>query len=684
MAYIPAWEEEYQDLMNEEINEELKLDKELEKPIVSTGRIGMTITEGRQFGDFRKTLTTAARKGTTKVEFATATEIGYGPEAYGKTKRQELKELSFATGVQINSVHTPTWVEGLSGIDLQQGKISDEKIQRIIKTTEHTMEFAADIQPKDVDTKTKTNGVSIVVHVAEYPYGGRPPELKEVYEEEEKKYGKFVVGKDQPYYLVDTRGNQIIGAITKRFKLSLPKVPYEINGNEIRFKEPWENGTNIEVFTYDIDEVRKVTEKLKLIYHDPKKIEQAFKNEKEKQLALHILKVAKDYKKISQQDEKYLLERPHLAAFLLNHDSQKREIEAWINHYEKDYHELIKQYQAVKEYKDMVIKAIYESKTAEEFKKKHPEAWEILSHYMPGINVANHTVFYDRKTFVEAFEDALKMMEKEIKNRYNGILSYKEKLAELEAMETAIKPIEDVAIEKSTDTLATLGIKAYEITKKKALNQPVYIAAENWVPEAGFGTHPEELLYLIKKAREKMKEKLVKEYHMKPKDAEKLAKQHIKITLDTEHLALWQNYFQPKTGENEKEAFLKWFKEKIKKLIDEDVIGNVHLVDSVGGHEQMPPGEGELPLKEIVQELIKSGYKGPINSEGWSDPNEQLFAAWRNIANATYINPAGKGISWSDVDWDNVYTKYRVGEYGHTLSLIPDESWKFWSNLPID
>lgn len=690
--YVPEWEKEFQELLDKQKSAELEIDKKLEEPIISTGRIGMTITEGQHAGgDFIKTLASAARKGATKVELALNQQagIGYGAEGYGKTKRQELKELSFATGVEISSIHVPTEYEGFSGVDIRNERISEEKIQHFMKKVENALKFAADTMPKKIDSKNPTDGISIVVHVGEFPGQQKIKPLQEVYEEEEKKFGKFVVYKDNPYFLVDTETKRII-SFSENLRVPLALENFKLENGKIQFFEPWENGKPV-VETFSFGDFKKVCENLK-----NSGIEYIKKAEDEKYqaLAAKIANLAENLKEkgiIKNENEVY--EKPHWVLMLLSNEKEEKEALSKIKEMEREYEEILLRIKKIEEYKRVYQQFIEYGKKAGQL---DDPAFRALLTVQRKLQTELHPIPLEEIQSIEYLEKLIKDLKTEASRRYEAMISFQEELKRLEERKKKIKPLEDYALEKSINTLAQMGLKAMEYTQKNNLSKPLYIAPENWVPESGFGSHPEELLFLVKEARKKMTEmltsptievngqKINNPYYIPDKNkAEELAKQHIKLTLDTEHLALWKNYFLANNPQKSDEAFIEWFKEKVEKLIKENVIGNVHLVDSFGGHSQLPPGEGELPLKEMVKKLIEAGYKGPISSEGFGDPDEQLFAAWRNIANAVYFR-ANRGVSWQDIDWDNVYHKYRVGEYGHNLYLIPSEDWKFWSGLSLN
>ncbi len=682
--YVPSWEREYNDEMNSEVNDQLNLDKKLEEPIITTGRIGMTITEGRNVGgSFIKTMAQAARKGTRKVEFATMDartggEMSIGVDSYGNDDRQVIKELSQVTGVEVNSVHTPTWIQGLSGLDPREGKVSDDRIHDILNTTHKVINFAADIMPKnqvnEERPESRTEGVSIVVHFGEFPRvnGVSLPDenLKKYFEEEEKKYGKFIVSEDAPYYLVDERTGKIVTEINKHVKIPLPMQEYDEQGN---IRQPWQlkDGKDVQVESYNIKDFKKAIDYIK----NPNQPENA-----------RIVNLANYLEYLKRNVGNKVIEKPQLAMYFAAQEQQKREAESWKLFHLKDFEENKRRLEALQK-----LKQILEIQRREV--NKDPElseqAKKIYTNIVESFPTPVGEAYLGETPKVEVVDKLIDSLKVELKRQWDGIVSNEQKIKEIEVEREFIKPLEDVALKKSLDTLAKMGIDAYKQTQKRKLPKPIWIAAENFDPQSGFGAHPEEMIYLINNARKRMVELLTDEkspYYnpsISKDEAEKLAKQHIKATLDTEHLALWRNYFHANNPEKSDEEFMKWYTEEVDKLIKADIIGNVHIVDSKGGHVQMAPGKGDLPLKEIIKKLVKSGYKGPLNSEGWGSGDEQLFGAWKNLTTASYLGPVG-GVSWSDIELDNSYLKYRTGEYGHTLSLIPSDSWKFWSGTPLD
>lgn len=147
------------------------------------------------------------------------------------------------------------------------------------------------------------------------------------------------------------------------------------------------------------------------------------------------------------------------------------------------------------------------------------------------------------------------------------------------------------AIDKASETFGNLAMKSYEKFGDKA---PV-IAVENMFQGFAF-SRAEDLKPLIEKSRDKFVEKLVKEKGMNKKKAEKIAEKHLGVTWDVGHLNLMK-----KKGFGDEDII-----EQTKKIAP--MVKHVHLTDNFGfGDSHLPPGMGNVPLKEILKALEKRG-----------------------------------------------------------------------------
>jgi hypothetical protein len=312
-------------------------------------------------------------------------------------------------------------------------------------------------------------------------------------------------------------------------------------------------------------------------------------------------------------------------------------------------------------------------------------------------------------------KEFIEKKEKEIKRIINERDSYLEYVrssqAQIRKMEEDMKntvPVKEVAMVRSADTLGQAGVIAFDTTKEKKLHNPLCMAPENINPQE-FGSHPDEMVELVEVARKRMVELMTSPkitdvkgrpvernpyYHegISKQQAEKLAADHIKVTLDTQHLNMWRRHFERKAGETEEsrdKRFNKWYVEQVEKLADKGVIGNIHLVDGMGlGHTHLPAGQGTFPVAEALEKLREKGYRGPISSEGHGEgPERQLTAAWEAVGKPTglYFAATQRAQSWTDVE--NSYfgsakrpPGYIVGDFAKQIS----NDFTLWSGIPLE
>ena len=153
-------------------------------------------------------------------------------------------------------------------------------------------------------------------------------------------------------------------------------------------------------------------------------------------------------------------------------------------------------------------------------------------------------------------------------------------------------PIEDFALEKSSQTFGNAAYKAYKDLKGK--NVPLLVI-EN--PPAGFALSTgEDIKNMVEKSREQFVKKAV-EGGMSKDYAEEEAKKLIGATWDVGHINMLRKY-----GYSEKEIV-----EETKKVAP--FVRHVHLSDNFGfEHTELPMGMGNVPLKEMMEKLGENGY----------------------------------------------------------------------------
>lgn len=239
-----------------------------------------------------------------------------------------------------------------------------------------------------------------------------------------------------------------------------------------------------------------------------------------------------------------------------------------------------------------------------------------------------------------------------------------------------LKPIEEVGIQKSAYGVARAAMHAYEKEKAMSLEKPLFVAPENIFPEMGYGAHPEELKEIVLKSREAMKDMLIKQNHLPEDRAEKIAKEHIKATFDIGHAYTWRKYF-----DGTDEEFNKWLKDQVGELQKKEIIGHVHLSDNFGYYdEELAVGEGKAPVKEFVQQMRESGYKGKMVVE--SPEDLALYPAWRTLSSPVYrVN--GQATTWTEIQ-GSYFGRTQKPNYTFGEGVQINDDWAMWSGQALE
>jgi len=262
-----------------------------------------------------------------------------------------------------------------------------------------------------------------------------------------------------------------------------------------------------------------------------------------------------------------------------------------------------------------------------------------------------------------------------------------------------LKSADEYALDEAFDSYARAGIHAMRrsdaLREKGELKKNIFVAMENLFPEV-YGSHPVELVRLVKQSREKMTELLQNEYGKKEKEAQKLANEHIKATLDLGHLNIWRKHWVQDKSKSLKENdqdFDKWVLDMVEYMSKEDIIGHVHVDDNLGyGDEHLAPGDGNAPIKDMIKILKKNGYKGELIVEPGADWDldkgafSSLSKTWKYLGSpigGTVGSFAARGSqSWSGMQYghfgQNAPAYFTFGSYS------PSEDFKLWSGVPLD
>jgi len=314
-------------------------------------------------------------------------------------------------------------------------------------------------------------------------------------------------------------------------------------------------------------------------------------------------------------------------------------------------------------------------------------------------------------------EEEIKNYERERDVRLRLIVEQeRKKVAQINTKNNLV-PLKDLALPRSADAIAKAAITAYDRVQEKHLARPITLVPENLGPHE-YGSHPDEMIEIVNKSRDAFVNRLTqkeiedprgltdnkgkphiidnpyyrKEFAKDPKKAEELAKQYIKSTIDAQHLQMWQAHFKRESGETELEKekrFYTWYDEQLRKLMESDVLGHVHVVDGMGrGHVHLPVGQGRImEMSEAFDELRSMGLT--MTHEGWMEGQARHLEKGWDVA-----GPSGQtiyGAPGGDYVLSESYHKH-LGSGQPPRYFTPDETdfsshpedFKIWSEVPLE
>lgn len=647
--------------------------EEISEPILTTGQIGQTVSEGPGQGTFLESVQGAIRKGAKAVELSISTRApGTGPDSYTKEKLREIREMAKANQVELVSVHVPVEKVGnLSGYNPQQGFIEEQRFMQV-NEVKKAIKFAAET----------TDGGAIVVHTGEF---------QRVMSEQpwaRTKYGDFRAYEEEPdrfvAYLVDDRTGRVVTDVKKTQVVyepvyitarerglagkTDPKTGHVFRETDwVNIKDQWLDPANTEqlferVPKWNPDktnfEVKRVT------WDDFKKRAEAWNKE-------HAAEIARNPDRYVSAEEMFM--RTQMENRVLQAKGSSLFHAQHYEHYKEQYDKLRG---ALKFY--------------EELEKKVPpeEQWKIMKERRTGL--PPDIAVPENVLPTQYIKEMMKQAEDSMRYIHEASSSADAQARQIEEDMTHIKSVAKFAKEQSVKSYAEAVLYAIDITNEHKLNNPLFIAPENILPEYGYGSHPNELIELVNLTRERVKERLMVERNMSEHRAEELAKRHVMATLDTEHLGIWRKHFVRKSAETDedfKKRFDGWYMEQVKKLHEAGIIGHLHIADGFGyENANLPAGTGVIPVVDAVTYLVKHGFKGPFLSEGYGDSERMLRQTWKAFGSPIYsfVGPVAPG---APVRWSDVQHSY----FGHTNppnyvfgAYAPSNDWTLWSQTPME
>jgi sugar phosphate isomerase/epimerase len=670
-----------------------------EKELKSTGDVGIGIGDlgmSLGLGPVPNVSAVAAklRPGIKNLEFVfmgTGKGSGQGqtPGMYGEKQRQAFREIGKANKVNFTT-HSTVGIYGLSGMD-QQGNFSKASKNHSLDELKRAIKFAADVG----------RGGPVVVHSGEFSR----PIVDSAWNQKDDGYkGQFEMFDDEEgktsYKVVDSRHGNLIAEARKNRDVSRPVwltayqddrnkgivkgdyVDYE--GNKIsRAKRvpKWDKEKQeFEIKQYgwkDLEQdSRDMTGEAKDEWRRWKK---SGKNEREN------IKNKSPWARFMNTwvKEENIEVKPEEAYIIANLETSAANARGWSLQYSGNFDELIKKKKELDE--SLKFYEELESKTPQE------ERWKLMRKVGEGDLLPGEEMMPS------------KIIEKKLRNLNNDIKRSQEAASgqlsqAAESVETMkhVESAETYALREACNAYAESAIVAWrktkELEKTKDLKRPLSIALENLFPEH-YGSHPDEIMKLVRQSRSSMQKMLQEKYHRSEEEAKKLSEQHITTTFDTGHLNMWRKYWKTDPNktiqENDKE-FDQWMLSKVEDMVKKKMIGHVHIDDNYGYHDDhLAPGEGNTPIKKMLKILKDNGYKGELIVEPGADYTtdvsgfHSVMKTWKDLDLSVY----GKGSGLAPKTWGGV----GYGHFGQNQppyfvigSYVPSEDFTLWSGVPFD
>jgi len=612
------------------------------------------------------------REGAGKIEFEF---MGAGksnsqqpsPEAFGTKEREDMRALAEINEVK-TSVHAPLHSNSLAGYGEQA--FSDQARQFAVKEIERAIHFAAEA----------TKGGAIVFHTSEWT---RPlSEIKEKtgdqlflgYKEEEQK---------APVMVVDPQTGQI-SAVRKDYYVYEPKFhTAETYEKEIKRKlvGTIDSKTGLKVEADDWVDVDGHPIKREWII-DPKKSDELFNRVpiwNKDQTNFEVERI--EYKKFVEDAQKIEKETgakvaPEVLFFKTQIANKVLQAKGHSLFYARQYDE-------IKEARSSAAKAL---EFYEKLENNIPEdeKWKLMMQDERVRRHIGHMVPPKDMLPSEYLKDVIKGLTDDMRHIHESSASSDAQAREAQEQMNRVQRVEDYGKKKVAQTIAEGGMKAMIYTEqhRKELDEPLYVAPENWRPEQ-YGSHPDEIRALVNESRKQMQEQLTKEGYSE-EEAKRRAKEHIKATLDIGHFNVWRQHFkaeQGETPEDRNKRFDKWMLTQTEKLAKDGIVGHIHVSDNFGyDDEHLTPGQGNVPMKEFIKKMEDAGLKDFIVETGSFNPMTALPDTWALLGSPVYSTtrvPTFRSMHEQHFGYHNP-AAYIVGAYA------PSNEWRLWSEVPME
>jgi len=627
------------------------------------------------------------------------------PEQYGIDQRRAIAEIKRANDVKFTT-HASFGIMGLSGAD-QHGNFSWTHQKMSVDEVKKAIEFAADA----------AGGGSVVVHTGEYerPIAEMPWARDKNGKLMFRRY--YTEADDAQFPVIDDRTGQVITTVQKdrlvaRAKWLRANTDYDgldQHGNPVRIRKSdyidYEGKKIIDPYDPIHGRVPEYNEtsgrfEVEMLHFDDFVKEAEERNRrKEQQIGRKLRSEEMDYP-----------EEVYIKATL---ETQEGHARGWALQYARGFESYQK---AVKKLEEMRSRyALLKESIPKD------ELWKIMQQDGEMRQYSGGILPIEEIDPVELIDRELKQARHNMEYQYQAATSQ-----EQQAKDTAETRRWMISARKRMYNAGFMGYAEtgiYAMEKSKDPKNPVMVTMENIFPDR-VGGHPEEMIELIQGSRRRMVEMLTKkeieteqwdsqkqqyvkirrpnEYYkgISESEAEKLAERHIKATIDTGHINLWKKYYikDPNlTPEQNEKKYHDWLMGYIRKFAEKKMTGNIHLSDNFGYEdEHLSPGQGDSPIREMIAEFRKNGYKGSITVEpGAAATTDEgdfygLMQTWRYFG--SHVDTLGMGGTGLRVGAPNrSWTEVQSGYFGQTVppyfvfgSYAPSNDWTLWTGVPME
>lgn len=587
------------------------------------------------------------REGASRIEFSF---LGAGkgssqrptPETFGKRERQDIRELLNINNMK-TSTHAAVHMDSLSGFS-QRG-FNEEARSQVLNEIRRAIHFAGEA----------TKGGAIVFHLTEWP---RP--LTDIETEGGPKFkGYGAEEKEAILFAVDDRTGDIVATIKKDQIIHRPKYITAEDMNLVGQEDPAGNGTFEKGDWVDIkgNRIPRFTEDTKLLFDRVPDFDSETTSFKVQPVTWKdLVKETEEYNKKNDTDI-----RPEVMYAKIQLENQTLQYKGNSLYHAREYEARKRDLDKLRQRMQLLQEMKKNTKPEDQWQLRRlvpdaPSDQDPETHLNEQIHLYENTLRHIHETSAMADVGAR------------------------QAQETIehIKSAQEYGLDKTAETIAYSAIEAmktYEKNKGKyGLTEPLYVAPENWDPRR-FGSHPEEYKQVIDSSRKKFVEMLMDKQSMSKEKAEKLAKTHIKGTLDIGHMNLLRRHHQGK-----EEDFEEWMLEQAEELVKEGYVGHIHLTDNFGfDDEHVTPGQGNVPMKEFLKRLEKHGVKDIIVEPGSYNFNAHLDTM--ELVNSPIYGSNRK------MRFRNI----KDGGFGYNApgffiagAYAPSNDWRPWSDLGLE